>query len=303
MSRSRKHTRIRILIDPGAFDIITAELIELGITSFQLQDKDTELGGRLFIAEDRLLLTFYLLGNKQAEPDKIINQLDNAARRCGSALERVEIDQIKAEDYLAAWQRTLTPMPVGKTLIIIPGKKLPPDPLSRIPIIIYPATAFGTGFHETTRCCLELLEEFISPADWVLDIGCGSGILGIAALKLGASKVKMIDIDSEAIENTYMNLELNGILLNPVLECCDVRDLEETGFFDIVCANLYVQILIDCAEKIIDCLKENGVLICSGIVKEKASQICRALINHGMEIIEEVKLEDYFGLVARKIDN
>lgn len=148
---------------------------------------------------------------------------------------------LKSENWATAWQSNFRPLPIGRNLLVTPPW-IDPEPRGRVVIIIEPAEAFGTGTHETTQGCLELLEEAIRDFDaagqsfTVLDIGCGSGILAIAAAKLGAQDVRAVDNDPVAVEAARKNVDLNKANEKVRLECLSAQDLNEAA--DIVAANL-----------------------------------------------------------------
>jgi len=153
----------------------------------------------------------------------------------------LKIARLKTENWATAWQANFRPLPIGRNLLVTPPW-IEPEPHGRVAIVIEPAEAFGTGTHETTQGCLELLEEAIEEftdagQDFtVLDVGCGSGILAIAAAKLGAREVRAVDTDPVAVESARKNVILNGIGEKIRLECLSAQDVKEPA--DIVAANL-----------------------------------------------------------------
>ena len=159
--------------------------------------------------------------------------------------------------------------------------------------------AFGTGEHETTSMCLELLQEYLKEGDIVIDVGCGSGILGIAALKLGAKFAYMTDIDYVAVKSATHNSELNGVAdrakidLSDLLENADVRG-------EVMTANITADILCRLCDSIPKNLKEGGTLILSGIIEPKLEQVIHAYEAVGLTKIRQIRKGEWFALAFKK---
>ena len=161
--------------------------------------------------------------------------------------------------------------------------------------------AFGTGEHETTAMCLELLQEYVKEGDVVIDVGCGSGILGIAAVKLGAKFAYLTDIDYVAVRSAEHNSERNGtsdktkVALNDLLENADVRGRVMT-------ANITADILCRLSESIPKNLEKGGVLILSGIIEPKLEQVIAAYENVGLSLIKQLRRGEWFALAMKNKD-
>jgi ribosomal protein L11 methyltransferase len=196
-----------------------------------------------------------------------------------------------------AWKQYYHPIHIGKKLMVVPAW-LDPDTQGRVPIIIDPGMAFGTGTHPTTQLCLEMVEAHLRPD--VLDIGCGSGILGIAALKLGADKAVGVDIDAEAIDNARHNALVNGVGQRIQL---DVGSLSQVlqGYFalrkaDLVLANILAPILAQLLDEgLAVTLNPGGILVLSGILIEQwetgpagpdRPPLKETVTKHGLEVID-----------------
>jgi ribosomal protein L11 methyltransferase len=218
-------------------------------------------------------------------------------------LPEPEFKTIEETNWMEAWKQHYRPIPVGEKLLILPAWLENPQP-ERIPIKIDPGMAFGTGTHPTTQLSLELLEKYLQPGDVVLDIGCGSAILSIAAVKLGAEKAYGVDVDAKAIESARGNLQQNGAVEQVALEVGSVGEIEN-GLFPIqqapvVVANILAPILI----KLLDAgmgglLTLGGVLLLSGILDEKEGEMLEALEKHSLQVEKKKQIEDWIGLVVR----
>ena len=219
-------------------------------------------------------------------------------------LPPAEYREIEDQDWMAAWQEHYRPIPIGEKLMILPAWIEPTDK-QRIPIKIDPSMAFGTGTHPTTQLCLALLEKHLTAGDAVIDIGCGSGILSIAAVKLGASKVVAVDIDQAAIRSTRENAALNG-----VAEQIDsgVGSLWEIliGYYSLrraplVLANILAPVIMRMfGEGLSDTIKNGGKIILSGILDEQSPAVEAEAEIHGLRFVERMIQNDWVGLVYQK---
>ena len=170
---------------------------------------------------------------------------------------------------------------------------------------IDPGTAFGTGAHETTKLCIAQLKKYLDGEQEVFDVGCGSGILSIIAVKLGAKQVFGVDIDPLAIDASYENAAVNHISKDQVsFQKGDV--IGDSGFtaaiekqYDVVVANILADVIIPLSEKIAPFLKPDGVFISSGIINTKEAQVREALLQNGFEIMETTYMKDWVCFTAR----
>jgi ribosomal protein L11 methyltransferase len=226
-----------------------------------------------------------------------------------SPLPNPEFTMIHEINWMEAWKQHYHPIPVGKRLIILPAWLKPPKG-RRIPIRIDPGMAFGTGTHPTTQLCLALAEEFFIsvegvPGLKVIDIGCGSGILSIAALKLGAEMALGVDIDPEAVHASRENAELNGISTQFELGIGSVSEVRSGKFglhkAQLVFANILTPVLVRLlSEGLGELVTQDGCLILSGILAEQSLQVETALETHMLRLVEKRQMEDWVALAARK---
>lgn len=191
--------------------------------------------------------------------------------------------RIPEENWNAGWQAYFRPTPVGQRILVLPEWADANDD-GRIPVRIHPGMAFGTGTHETTQLCLEFMEESISAQDRVLDLGTGSGILAIAALKLGASSVIGIDHDEQVLENLQKNLELNGIRSGfDAVITKNPPDLEE---LDYLVVNIIKRHLLPLLPQYFDSVKKGGTVVIGGLLKEEDPELRELLTNSPWSIME-----------------
>jgi ribosomal protein L11 methyltransferase len=208
---------------------------------------------------------------------------------------------IADEDWMTAWKQHYHPILIGERLLILPAwiQQTPPE---RIAVKIDPSMAFGTGTHPTTQLCLQMLEKYLSPGEDVIDIGCGSGILSIAALKLGARHALAVDIDELAIRSTLENAATNEVMER--LECGSgsVAEIIQERFSiasaPVVLVNILAPVILRLFEAgLAHLVAADGRLILSGILDEQASDVGRVAEQHGMVLIEKQNIEDWVVLV------
>jgi len=211
---------------------------------------------------------------------------------------------IADENWMESWKQHYHPIPIGEKLLILPAWVEEYDP-ARIPVRIDPSMAFGTGTHPTTQLCMAMVEKYTLPGKPVIDVGCGSGILSIAALKLGASKAVGVDIDNASVKATDENAEANGVA--DLLECGvgSVRELRQGHFSlrraPVVVANILAPVIIRLFDDgLADLLERGGTLVLSGILAEQAAGVEVAGQAKGLEFVERVQQNDWVAIVLRQ---
>jgi ribosomal protein L11 methyltransferase len=218
------------------------------------------------------------------------------------------------QNWMEAWKSRYQPIPIGKHLMIVPSWMQPPDPL-RIPIKIDPGMAFGTGTHPTTQLVLELLEETLrdfhsrkgSGKVDVIDVGCGSGILSIAALKLGAARALGVDIDEDAIKSSQENAQVNGVAANLLLGVGSIKDIAEGKFAYSSAPLVLANILAPVINRLFDhglgeLVSTDGVMILSGILFEQGAGVLAVAAQHGFQLVQQRQSGDWVALVVKRED-
>ena len=214
------------------------------------------------------------------------------------------LDNLQDSDWENNWKQYYKPMEIGERLIVIP-EWLQAETHGRVPLILNPGLTFGTGSHATTRLCLKALEKMVQNGDRVLDLGCGSGILSIAALKLGAETAFACDIDEKCKTVAYENAALNDVdasvyqvEIGDILSNRKLREKIGTGY-QVVLANIVADVIIALAPAIRPLLAEDGVFICSGIIDDRAEEVAGKLKDAGLDIQETHSAEGWFCYVCR----
>lgn len=199
---------------------------------------------------------------------------------------QIDLIACKNEDWENNWKQYFHSMPVGEKLLIRPLWEDAPQDSNRKILNIEPGLAFGTGSHDTTKLCLETLEKYIDESKSVLDIGCGSGILSIASLLLGAKSALGVDIDALAVKTAIENGSVNGFE-EPEYKIVqgDLTDKVE-GTYDVVVANIVADVIIMFCENVAKFMNEDSVFITSGIIDTRENDVLNAFEKYGFKIIE-----------------
>lgn len=214
------------------------------------------------------------------------------------------MENVSDSDWENNWQQFYKPMEIGERLLVIPEWEKC-DPKGRVTVTLNPGLTFGTGSHATTRLCLRTLDKLVQGGEKVLDLGCGSGILSIAALRLGAKSAFACDIDDKCVDVAYENAALNGIGKDTytvrwgnVLSDKQLRR-EMGGGYDIVVANIVADVIIALSTEVRPYLKEGGYFLTSGIIDDRAEEVAAALRSAGWEILESNSNEGWYSFLCR----
>ena len=214
------------------------------------------------------------------------------------------VENVKDEDWENNWKQFYKPMEIGERLLVIPAWERA-EAGDRVTLTLNPGLTFGTGSHATTRLCLTALENRIHGGERVLDLGCGSGILSIAALQLGARSAFACDIDEKCIDVAYENAALNGIgrdrltvRQGDATKEGPLRTAIGTGY-DVVVANIVADVIISLAPQVRHFLKEDGWFLTSGIIDDRADEVAAALTAAGWNIVETCTSEGWYCYICR----
>ena len=274
-------------------------VVERGIKYLNADDPGTPL--------DQVHVRAYLAMDKDIEEKR--RKVEEALwyLGCIQQLPPASFTPISDQNWMESWKKQYKPIPIGERLIIQPAwMDLPSG--GRIPICINPGMAFGTGTHPTTQICLELLEKYTPVGGDVIDIGCGSGILSIAALKLGAVRVMAVDIDETAIEACRENARLNNIGEELIVTAGSLNEIQAKRVpvikAPLVLANILASTLIEMLQAgLIDLITLDGVLILSGILEEQVVGVISSAQACGVSLVEQRQKDDWVGLVFKwKLD-
>ena len=256
-------------------------------------------------------ITFYLLdsetGYSQLAQVRIaLQKLKEERDDCGSLL--LTMENIQDADWETNWKKYYHPLEIGERLLVVPQWELD-DPMvkasTRVPLVLDPGLTFGTGSHATTQLCLTALEKEVKAGDRVLDLGCGSGILSIAALRLGASEAIAVDIDEKCLTVAYDNAALNNIGKDVyTVKVGNVLTDEELraslgGGYQVVLANIVADVIIGLAPMVRSMMAEGGTFLCSGIIDTRAEEVAEKLKEAGLELVESRTSEGWYAYTCR----
>ena len=250
------------------------------------------------IEEGDGVIRAYFDGTVSADPLRIrLEILLSSLREQGLSVGEAVFREIPDEDWSAGWRSFYRPVVVTPKMVVKPPWEAWGPKPGQVVIDIMPRMAFGTGTHETTQLCLQLLEACLSPSQTVLDVGAGSGILSIAAARLGASHVVAVEIDEVAVENARENVAENGVQGRVEVRSGSVEVVgKET--FDVVLANINRTVLVGLLPGLKCHMKPAGRLILSGILVEESIQMKGALISAGYHVRNERTMGEWGGLVV-----
>jgi len=234
----------------------------------------------------------------------ILSDIAQAKENAGGAIPFGTLEdtkrQVDGDDWIDVWKKHFRPIHLGKIVVVPEWIAYEPTADERV-VLLDSNMAFGTGEHETTSSCVELMQEYLTEHSVCIDVGCGSGILGISALKLGAEKAYLTDIDEVAVASATHNAKLNGVDERAVVAHSNL--LDDTNIqADIMLANITGEILVMLAPSIPKNLKKDGVLILSGIIESRLEMVKKAYFAVGMQIVREKRKGEWFALVLKRKD-
>ncbi len=298
--------QVKIYCDNLQIDEISAALLEFQVGGVQINDFE-DFNRYLKEDKEEWEIVDEELIESLDQPASVVVYLTND--ESGRAeLERIrerfqdlkiELCNVKEEDWGNNWKAYYKPFWVKEKILICPLWERE-EHKNELAVYIDPGSAFGTGTHETTKMCIEHLVDYLKEGQSVLDIGCGSGILAIAAMKLGAKSAQLVDISPLAVKIARENGEING-LYQPdytVKEGNLTDDVD--GQFDIITANIIADIIIPLCSDIRDYMKNETVLITSGIIKERAGDVEKAFAENHLTVIQKRELGDWVSFAVQK---
>lgn len=326
-----KWKKFRIKTVTDAEDIIISTLYDIGLEGAQIEDRIPLTAAekeQMFVdilpegpADDGIAwLSFFVEENEdgkllvngeettqEAVLDSVRTELDGLRAFCDIGEGSISVDETEDIDWINNWKQYFHQFYIDDLLVIPSWEEVKEEDKDKNILHIDPGTAFGTGMHETTQLCLRQLKKYVKPGMTLLDVGTGSGILSIAALKMGAGKAVGTDLDPCALSAVLENLEANEIpkeamevYIGNLIDDKSLREKAGYEAYDLVTANILTEVLVPLTPVVKEHLKPGGLYITSGILEEKEGIIRKAVEEAGLELVEVTRQNDWVSVTARK---
>lgn len=273
--------------DYSALEQETLEIAHIDLIEEELLKKDRE----------NVIVHIYLSASENVS--EALSAIEEKLKSAGIAFS-VNTDCIKQEDWANNWKKYFHQLNIGEKMLICPSWEKAENPENRAVLYLEPGMAFGTGTHATTCLCMEVMEKYVSDKSTVLDIGCGSGILALSSVLLGAKSALGVDIDEKAVKTARENAERNGFT-EPDIKFIE-GDLTEkvSGKYNLVLANIVADVIVILCDSVNRFMSDDALFIVSGIIKESEEQVKSAFEKNSLEIIERKEKEGWLSFVLRQ---
>ena len=315
-----KWNKFRLKTTTEAEDIVSSMLMDLGVQGIEIEDKIpmtqaekeqmfVDILPETGINDGIAYISFYLEEDEDKESllEAVKNELEDMRAYVEVGEGTIEESQTEDVDWVNNWKKYFHQFYVDVILIIPSWEEVKPEDEGKMIVHIDPGTAFGTGMHETTQLCIRQLKKYVTEDTEILDVGCGSGILGMLALKFGAKHSVGTDLDPCAIDATYENMDNNGIsrdqyevMIGNIIDDKEVQDKVGYEKYDIVAANILADVLVPLTPVITHQLKKGGIYITSGIIEDKEEVVVEAVKKAGLEVLEVNHQGEWVSVTARK---
>lgn len=314
-----------------AEDIIISTLYDIGLEGAQIEDKiplsawekekmfvdippvSEEDDGVAYLsffveeAEDGSPVVGGVSTNKESILEQVENELEDLRMFLDIGEGTISVEETEDIDWINNWKEFFHQFYIDDLLVIPSWEEVKEEDKNKKILHIDPGTAFGTGMHETTQLCIRQIKKYLTPETVLLDVGCGSGILSIIALMYGAHKAVGTDLDPCAAEAVRQNMETNGIreedftmMIGNIITEKEIQDKVGYVCYDIVVANILADVLVELTPVIVAQMKQGGIYITSGIIKEKEETVIESVSQAGLEVIEVTRRGEWVSVTARK---
>lgn len=285
---AKSYIEISILTDEALSEKLVGILTQLGFEGFW---------------EDVPALKCYIRSDRwsPAMMREVESIASLVARSSASVAPKISARTLQSQNWNEEWEKTIQPIQVSERIVIAPTWHEYRARPGQIVLTIDPKMSFGTGYHESTRLILKLLEKHLGPAMLVLDVGTGTGVLAIAALKLGASSAMAIDNDEWSYSNAQENMRLNNVEGRLRLICGEIASVPPSAF-DLILANLQRSVIEEILPEMRERLAEKGLLLLSGLLASDRGAILRRLQDSGFSVEEEMAENEWIALAARRTE-
>lgn len=318
-------TELTIRTASEGIELLCAELTEAGFDSFMIDDceefqeflatstdywdyVDESLSQRMKnLSQVRLYLQEESAPKQMESLRVLLSELPERYPGCDFGPLTLALDHVPDEDWENSWKQSYRPLPIGQRLLVVPQWMTVDDLQGRLPVILDLGLTFGTGEHASTRMCMCALENLIRGGERVADLGSGSGILSICALRLGAQSAVGIDIDPAAEHIASENAARNGFDSSRFRACtgnviADRSKMEElaSGGYNIVCANIVAGVLVQLMPVVPHFLRQDATFLCSGILAEREAEVRQSIENAGLQVVDSRQEDGWCCLLAKQ---
>ena len=303
-----------------AEDMISSMMMDAGIEGIEIEDKIpmtqaekeqmfVDILPETGINDGIAYISFYLEEDEDKESllEAVKNELEDMRAYVEVGEGTIEESQTEDVDWVNNWKKYFHQFYVDDILIIPSWEEVKPEDEGKMIVHIDPGTAFGTGMHETTQLCIRQIRKYVTENTKILDVGCGSGILGMLALKFGAKYSVGTDLDPCAIDATHENMEVNGIskdryevMIGNIIDDKEVQDKVGYECYDIVAANILADVLVALTPVVVNQIKKGGIYITSGIIDDKEETVVEAVKKAGLEVLDITYQGEWVCVTARK---
>lgn len=315
-----KWNKFRLKTTTAAEDIVSSILSDLGIEGVEIEDKVpltqkekeqmfVDILPEIMPDDGTAFINFYLEEgeDKDAVLAKVLEELAGMREFVDLGPCTIEESQTEDVDWVNNWKQYFHQFYVDDILIIPSWEDVKPEDEGKMIIHIDPGTAFGTGMHETTQLCIRQIKKYVTDTTRILDVGCGSGILGMLALKFGADYSVGTDLDPCAIDATHENMKENGVskdryevMIGNIIDDKEIQDRVGYEKYDIVAANILADVLVALTPVIVNQLKPGGIYITSGIIDDKEEVVKQAVNDAGLELLDVTYQGEWVCVTAKK---
>ena len=312
--------RFTIRTTAEAEEMVSYTLAELGIEGVEIQDRvplTEEDKAQMFVDimpdapenDGSAVLNFYM--DEEEDPDEVLSRVREALDGLREFMDigegTIEVSKTEDKDWINNWKEYFHQFYVDDILIVPSWEEVRPEDQDKLILHIDPGTAFGTGMHETTQLVIRQIKKYLKPGMQILDVGTGSGILGMVSLKLGSGHVMATDLDPCAENAVHENLEANEIpetdfdlRIGNLIDDADTQAWAGKEEYDIVLANILTEVLLPLTPVAASCLKKGGLYITSGILDTKEEQVVSAVQKAGLVLVETTHQGEWVSVTARK---
>jgi len=296
-------TQISVIVDGEAAEAVAEVLRPFAHGGVQLEQQAADLSPHAATPqlEEQVTVSIYLL--QTDDNPALRRRIEEMLWHLGQLypISPPTFSEVREKDWAAVWKQHYKPLRMGRHILICPAwEQVNPQPDDLV-LLMDPGMAFGTGLHPTTRMCLEVVEELAQPGMTTLDLGTGSGILSIAAAKLGAAPILALDTDEVAVQSAHQNCAANHVAELIQVKKGSLDSLESTQQWDLVLVNILATVIVKLfGEGLAEHIRPGGLVVLAGIIEEQGPEVLAAMKENEIELVEQRRIKDWITLIGRR---